>query len=126
MFRRPSDPPDALPPLHSSEHVVRLHTEWARMHHAPGDGDATGGRLRNRASVVARIAAGADHRLLGDLVRAVDVIAARLDELSERLTDLAVTTDDLARALSEDVSRLRGDIQRVWPRDSTDTARPDR
>lgn len=126
MFQRPSDPPEPLPPLRAGEDIGRLHTEWARVHESPGNTDALAGRLRNRASVAARVARGADHGLIGDLIRAVDAIAARVDELSERVNNLATTTDDLARSLSEEVSRLRADVQRASGREREDVSRPDR
>jgi ABC-type transporter Mla subunit MlaD len=125
MFRRPSDPPDPLPPLRASDEVVRLHTEWARVHAASDEGHALAG-LRSRARVVASMAGGADHRLLGDLIRAIDAIAARVDELSERVDNLATTTDDLARSLSEEVSALRGTVQRMSTDGREDFPRPNR
>lgn len=126
MFRRPSDPPDPLSPLRASEDVVRLHAEWARVHEAGGNTDALAGRMRNRARVAARLAAGADHRFIGDLIRAVDAIAARVDELSERVGNLATTTDDVARVLSEEVSHLRAEVHRVSGLGQGDSSRPDR
>lgn len=113
MFRRPSDPPGPLPPLRAGDEVGRLHTEWARIHPATSDADNRAGRLRNRATVVARLARGADHRLIGDLIRAIDAIAGRVDELSERVNNLETITDDLAGALSEEVSQLRADVQQL-------------
>ena len=123
MFRRPSDPPDPLLPLRASEVVVRLHTEWARVHAAADNTHALAG-LKNRAKVLTRMARGADHRLLGDLIRASDALAARVDELSDRVNNLATTTDDLARSLSEEVSRLRADVQRMSTGSREDSSLP--
>ncbi len=123
MFRRPTDPPDVLPPLRGSEHILRLHAEWSRMHAGADDGGAFGGRLRNRVGLVARLAGGADHRLLGDLIRAVDAVAGRVDELAERVHNLSITADDIGRALSE-VAELRTDIERLTARETNDPLRP--
>ena len=53
MFRRPTDPPEPLTPLRASEHIVRLHTEWARMHRAPTETRASASKLRDRARALA-------------------------------------------------------------------------
>lgn len=113
MFQRPTDPPDLPAPLCAGDEIGRLHTEWARMHPAAGDTDITAGRLRNRVTTVAQIARGADHRLIGDLIRAVDAIAARVDELSERVNTHATTTHDVARVLSEELSQLKADLREM-------------
>lgn len=114
MFRRPSDPSDPLPPLRGSDLIVTLHTEWARMHAEPTEGEALGPRLRNRTrSVTSRIVGGADHRFLGDLVRAVDAIATRCDELSQRVANMEVVADDLARALGQEITQLRAAVESI-------------
>jgi hypothetical protein len=114
MFRRPSDPPEPLPPLRASENIVKLHTEWARLHAAPTEDEALATRLGTKArSIASRVIAGADHQLLGDVVRAIDAIAARCDELAERVANLELTADDLARTLGEEVTQLRAAVERV-------------
>jgi hypothetical protein len=118
MFRRPSDPPEPLPPLRSNEHIVRLHTEWARLHATPADAERPYGRLRAKVrSVTRRLVGAADHQLLGDVVRAVDAIAGRCDELSERVGNLELTADDLARSLGQEVTQLRASVERTTGQD---------
>ncbi len=113
MFRQPSDPPEALPPLRSNQHIVRLHTEWARLHTTPAASKALSARLRGKAhSAVSRLVGTADHQLLGDVVRAIDAITKRCDELSERVANLQVTSDDLARALGQEITQLRAALER--------------
>jgi hypothetical protein len=127
MFRRPSDPPETLPSLRSNEHIVRLHTEWARLHATPAGSQAPSARVRAKArSVVSRLIGTADHQLLGDVVRAVDAIAVRCDELSERVGNLELTSDDLARSLGQEITRLRASVERSMgaePGTSTPQAR---
>jgi hypothetical protein len=113
MFRRPSDPPEPLPSLRSNEHIVKLHREWARLHATPAASQAPAARLRAKArSAVSRLLGTADHQLLGDVVRAVDAVAVRCDELSERVGNLELTSDDLARSLGEEITRLRASTER--------------
>ena len=117
MFRLPTDPPEPLPAVRGSEHIVGLHTRWAlRDAKTPTDASLAQ-RVRSRAQGVAARLTGADDRFLADLVRAVDAVAARCDELSERVRNVTVTTDDLARSLGEEVTELRAAVDRI--------ARPD-
>ena len=88
MFRRPSDSPEPLPSLRANEHIVQLHTEWARLHATPDAPQAPSARLRAKArTVVSRLLGTADHQLLGDVVRAVDAIAVRCDLCAKRRAD---------------------------------------
>jgi tetrahydromethanopterin S-methyltransferase subunit B len=50
---------------------------------------------------------------MGDVVRAVDAVAQRCDELSERITRLSTVTDDLAGSLSEEVTELRTIVEHL-------------
>ena len=65
-----------------------------------------------------RLVGGADHLFLGDLVRAVDAIAARCDELSERVANLEVIADDLARAFGQEITQLRAAVERTAEQES--------
>jgi hypothetical protein len=121
MFRRPSDPAEPLPSLRSNQYIVKLHTEWARLHATPGETPTPSARLRGKArSAVSRLVGTADHQLLGDVVRAVDAIAGRCDELSDRVANLELTADDLARTLGQEITQLRAAVERVaGPRPGT-------
>jgi hypothetical protein len=50
---------------------------------------------------------------MGDVVRAVDAVAGRCDELSERIERLSTVTDDLARAVSEEITELRTAVEQL-------------
>lgn len=114
MFRRPSDPPEPLQPLAGSEHIARMHTDWARLHAGPSAQETLGPTLRQRARAASLRLIGGSHReLLADLIRAVDAVAVRCDELSGRVERLEAVADDLARVLGEEVTQLRAAVQRV-------------
>jgi hypothetical protein len=126
MFRFPTDPPEPLPALQGGEHIVQLHAEWARRH-ATSPADASlARRVSSRAKGVGVRLTGADDRILADLVRAVDAVAARCDELSQRVSNLAMTTDDLARSLGEEVTELRTIVKRIPPSDPDRSQAPSR
>jgi hypothetical protein len=81
------------------------------MHRTAPKTASFGDRVGSRAkSMFARVTRGSDLDFLGDLVRAVDEVAARCDELSERLNILTITADDLARSLGEEVTQLRAAV----------------
>jgi hypothetical protein len=89
------------------------------MHTSPVEQATLGRRLRTKLRVAAsRITNRADHRLLGYLVRAVDAVAERCDELSERAANLEVIVDDLARILGEEVTQLRAAVESKAAEDS--------
>lgn len=111
MFRRPTDPPAPLDPLRAGGTIVEMHAEWARMHRISDENATFAHRLRNKAISLRSRIGGADRHLLGYVVRAVDDVAARCDELAQRLNDVAISLDDLARTLGEDVTRLRAELE---------------
>lgn len=120
MFRRPTDPPDPLPLLRAEGSVVEMHREWARMHGDPSP-ESFMHRLRSGARKVRARIRGDDH-YLGYVVRAVDDVAARCDELAQRLNHLAISIDDLSRSISEDVTRLRAEVEGT-PRAPSESSR---
>lgn len=119
MFRRPSDAPEPLVPLRTGETITAVHSEWARLY-TPTDTPASlrqrlGRRVR---SLSARVGLGYDPKFVGDLVRALDTVAGRCDELADRVSNLEMTIDDLSGVLGEEVTRLRAAVART-SRDST-------
>ncbi len=107
MFRRPTDPPDPLPPLRAGETIADMHAEWARLHRESNEASTLADRLRNRMNSYASRLGRTDRHLWGKIVRAVDDVATRCDELAQRVNDLAVSVDDLARTVGEEVTQLR-------------------
>ena len=115
MFRRPSDPSEPLRPLGGNEHIVRMHSDWARLHATPSAPATLGARIRQRArAATVRLARSASRdELLADLIRAVDAVAARCDGLSGQVERLEAVADDLARVLGEEVTQLRAAVKRL-------------
>jgi len=113
-----ADPDPLPPPLHDAEEVTTLHVKWAQLAGAgqgaaaqAGDrGDAAAGglgaggvraKVRARVVAAARADAAGDRALIGDLIRAVDVIAARVDDMVELLVQ------EVLDSLSEDLARVQ-------------------
>jgi hypothetical protein len=116
MFRRPSDPVEQLAPLRSGDSIVSMHAEWARLHAETTPGANLGHRIKRKARTYAtRLGIVADRRLLGDVIRALDAVAARCDELSDRVNNIEITVDDVSRILGEEVTRLRATVERDTP-----------
>jgi len=115
MFRRPTDVPDPLPPIRGSELLSIVHTKWLGLHAAAEDPPASAWQklLRRSRRVGARMTGRGDHELLGDLIRAVDAIAARCDDLAARVETLTTNVDDMARTYGEDIIQARADLERL-------------
>ncbi len=136
LLSRAAEPLPLPPPVHDSDEVASLHVKWAQLvrggagapHDAGGSapvaapgGGATAGRVREkvRARVVA--AAGvqtvADRALIGDLIRAVDAIAARVDMVAQRAGDLELLLQEVVDRVSEDLVRMQMSLGSLGPRD---------
>jgi hypothetical protein len=117
MFSRPTDAPEPLPPIRSGAYVSALHSEWARRHGQWADSGPTWRRMARRArSRLQRSLGGADTQLLGDLVRAVDALAARCDEMTARLSNQEAVVAELAQTLGREVTRLRATVDLLTTR----------
>ncbi len=129
MLSRTTDAPDALEPIRASDLVGRLHTAWQRAAgRDTGPPDAPSGRLRAKSRAgIERIRGRADHELIGDLIRAVDAIAARCDEIcAGRLSHQEIVTSEVAQALGQEVTRLRAAVGHLADRnDPTGPSQPD-
>ena len=123
LLARPAAPPTPLPPVHGSEEVAVLHLHWSQLtqhgrtfeDEAPGPGTRTpaGVRAKVRARVAtaatdaARTAQQRDRELIGDLIRAVDLVARRLDDVASRVAHMEALVQDVVETVSEDLTRLR-------------------
>ena len=129
LLTRPAAPPPVPPPLAQSEPIAQLHRRWSQLHGAPGSAALPAPAVPDpgrgaapaapripggvRAKVRARVATAAagvqqaDRAMTGDLVRAVDAIAHRLDELSTRVSDLEALLQEVVDTVSEDLVRLQ-------------------
>jgi hypothetical protein len=124
MYSRPTEAPEALVPVRSGESVIKLHTEWARLNGAstPPASEPTSGGWRARLRGAQRALGRADREFLGDLVRAVDVLALRCDELAERLANQQAITGETAEILGQEVTRLRAAVAALNAGDSSPDA----
>jgi len=108
---------DRLPPVAVHDHpaVQAMHEDWLRAHDTQHERQDVPAGLRG--SVKDRVAQAArqnleptlryDRALIGDLIRATDVIAQSCDALGRRVADLEDLVEEIVRVVSEDVIRLR-------------------
>lgn len=112
MFSRPTDAPDPLPPLRGSEHVQALHRKWQHISATSAGEEAEPWRRLGRRArrYVHRGLGSADLDVVADLIRAVDAVSARCDELAERLSAQQVVVAEIADIFSEELTRIRSAI----------------
>lgn len=119
LLRRPPGASAPLPPVQHGEELAAVHRAWAEAdaHHG-GPIPAAGGRrlgavwARVRAGVAAATASappdhGTDRAVVGDLIRAVDALARRVDELGGRLAALDELVEEVVVVTGEDLARVR-------------------
>jgi hypothetical protein len=93
-----------LEPIRGGGAVDSLHHTWARV-----SARQAGGPSRH----VERLAPGLsgavrdDRELIGELVRAVDALAARCDELADRVMTLEGALAEMVEVFGADLTRLR-------------------
>jgi hypothetical protein len=112
MFQRASDVRDPLPPVRQSEQVVTLHREWIRITSAPvGQSAALRHRLvRLARRILNRGTGGIDREMIGDLIRAIDTVAARCDIIADHLAHQDVVVDDAVTIFGEELTRIRAEL----------------
>jgi hypothetical protein len=117
-YSRPTDPPPALTPVRASSPQVELHQAWQQSASTtPGaTPSATLGHQARR--LVNRGLGRTDRELIAQLIRAVDTVAARCDELSDRLASQQVLLDEVATALTEEVTAIRAKLARAGEADA--------
>lgn len=119
LLEHGAEPPAPLDDTRTLPQIVGLHEHWANVHSEQARPGGAGGV---RAKVRARVAAAAteatradrqdDRALVGDLIRAVDMLASRSDELAHRLDHLQAVLTELIAAFGDDVVRLRASLAR--------------
>lgn len=124
LLSRPAEPRPLPSPVRQSPEVATIHVHWAEMHgtlppdhaaRAPQATADTPGRVRSKvrarmvtaATEVTRRAQQSDHALLGELIRAVDAVAGRVDDLGVRLGELEALVQEFVDVVSEDLVSLR-------------------
>jgi hypothetical protein len=122
LLSRRADPLPLPPALHDAEVVASLHLKWAQLagigqgasplgssdaSDAAGGGGGVRAKVRARVVAAARADAAADRGLIGDLIRAVDAVAARVDEVTARVGNLELLVQEVLDRLSEDLVRVQ-------------------
>jgi hypothetical protein len=112
MFTRQSDVPDPMLSVRHGDQVAKLHREWIRITAPPSAGRRS---PRQRLSHMARRFANrfpgtVDQVFIADLIRAVDAVAARCDEISARLEHQTIVLDDAITIFGEELTRMRADL----------------
>jgi hypothetical protein len=106
MFQRAADISDRLEALRHSPEFARLHSEWL-IRIVPPEKPSVGQR---GIRVVRRILnrwQSVDREIIADVIRAIDALAARCDELTDRLEHQRIILDDAVTILGEEVTRVR-------------------
>jgi hypothetical protein len=118
LLRHPPGAGTPLPSVHHGQELATVHHGWASVHddetEGAGEGRRGGSRMwaRVRAHVVAAAlpAQRADRALIGDLIRAVDALGQRVDEVGTRLVFLEELVEELVVVTSDDITRIRAAI----------------
>jgi hypothetical protein len=120
MLRHPPGVGDPLPSIQAGDEVSAIHRDWAQLH-APGNmmpgGDphkglrsAVRARLAAVTAAASRPAHEADRALIGDLIRAVDALAARVDVLGGRVLALEALVEEVVLVTSQDLAQVRAAV----------------
>jgi hypothetical protein len=106
MFTRPSDVSDPFTPLRHSAEIAKLHREWI-VRIVPPAKPSAGQRAIRVVRRMANRAGSVDREIIADVIRAIDALANRCDELSDRLEHQHIVLDDAVTILGEEITRLR-------------------
>jgi hypothetical protein len=106
MFARSSEVPPPMPHLRHGEQISRLHSEWI-VRIVPPARPSGGQRAIRVIRRVANRAGSVDREIVADLIRAIDALASRCDELADRLEHQQIVVDDAVSIFGEELTRLR-------------------
>jgi hypothetical protein len=110
MFTLPSDLQGPLPSVRHGDHVAQLHREWKRITAAHPGKSSPWHRLTRLVQRMANRGPGSvDREMIADLIRAIDAVAARCDEIAERLAQQQIVVDDVVNIFGEELTRLRAE-----------------
>lgn len=116
LLRKPPGTGSRLPPIRESDALAAVHRDWAEVHATEqGRSVEPGGGVRARVRAKVTTAAAeaalhsqqADRFLIGDLIRGLDAVAMRVDEIGERLQLLEAVVDELVIATGQDLTSIR-------------------
>lgn len=117
LLRNPPGVGAPLPSVHQGPELAAVHQNWAGAHAvAAGRGgiEAARARVQSKLSTVAAAAVlpaqQADRALIGDLIRAVDALARRVDEIGNRVLALEALVEEVVVVTGEDLARIRAAV----------------
>jgi hypothetical protein len=111
VFAQPTEALDPLPPVRNSPELSALHSRWAQLHTSTPTTPSIVQRARRKIRrVLNRVMGGADHETEGEMIRALDALASRLDTVADRLARQDAVTAEVAAVLGQELSRLRSMI----------------
>jgi hypothetical protein len=110
MFKRSSDVPTPIPHLRHGAEIAKLHREWI-VRIVPPQRPSSGQRAIRVVRRVANRAGSVDREIVADLIRAIDALAARCDELADRLQHQNIVLDDAVTIYGEELTRLRAESE---------------
>ena len=118
LLREPIDGGTALAPLRAAAEISEMHRRWADISNSGSEPVADGSvRLLERARRLIRggraHASQGNLELTGSLIRAIDSVAQRSDEIVDRLQALEHHLDDVMTVLSEDLQKVRALLEVV-------------
>lgn len=133
LLSEPLDPSPPLPSLRESEVVAEVHRRWAvNTSGAPSTAPDERRTFSRRIVQGARRLASVIHsnrreqqELIGALIRAVDAVAARADELAQRLHSTERHLDELLKVMSEDLVQIRAVVASAPPQQRGQRAEPE-
>jgi hypothetical protein len=112
MFNRSSDVPSPIPHLRHGKEIVKLHREWITRI-VPPERPSAGQRAIRVVRRVANRAGSVDREIVADLIRAIDTLASRCDELADRLQHQHIVLDDAVTIYGEELTRLRAESEQL-------------
>jgi hypothetical protein len=117
MFKRSSEVPPSLQPLRHGQEIAKLHREWI-VRIVPPPRPSAGQRAIRVIRRMANRAGSVDREIVADLIRAIDALALRCDELADRLEHEHIVLDDAVTIFGEEMTRLRAEVEPLGdPRD---------
>jgi hypothetical protein len=108
MFRRSADLDDRLKGLRHSPEMSRLHSEWLIRIVPPKQPSAGQRSIRVVRRILNRWQS-VDREIIADVIRSIDALALRCDELADRVEHQRIVLDDAVTILGEEVTRLRAE-----------------
>jgi hypothetical protein len=108
MFQRSADVPTPLAHVRHGPQISKLHREWL-VRIVPPERPSTGQRAIRVIRRMSNRTGSVDREIVADLIRAIDALANRCDELSDRLEHQSIVLNDAVTIYGEELTRLRAE-----------------